>query len=88
MIRCLESALPIAAIVDGGDLALTALAALVGGLFVALSFSLAVYGLTRYAEHRRSGDDLAAFGAGALGALGVLASIAAVVFGLLVMVLG
>ncbi len=72
----------IATVVDGGALLDTALAALAGGLFVTLAFSIAIYGMTKSADLRRSGRDVAAFGAATLGVCGLVVSIAAVVVGL------
>lgn len=77
---------PIASVVDFEALAETAVASLLGGVTLVIAFSLAIYGISRYAELRRSGRGAAALGAGAVGLLGLLASAAVVVAGIVVMI--
>ena len=76
----------LATIFDGKALLDTALAALAGGIGVTLFFSIAIYGYARFEETRRVGRGTAAFGAAALASVGILLSLAAIGFGLVVMV--
>jgi hypothetical protein len=76
----------LATVVDVNALAQSMAAALIAGLSVTLAFSLSIFGATRYADLRRDGRGVAALGAALLAGLALLGSIAAVVFGLIVMV--
>ena len=62
-----------ATIVDWEALLETVAAALVAGVGIAIAFSLAIYGVARFAEARRAGTSLAA------GAAALLAVVALVV---------
>lgn len=77
--------LVLATIVDTQALLETILAALAGGVGVALTFSLAILGSTRLAEASRAGHRWEAAFFGALAFFGLVASIAAIAFGILVM---
>lgn len=83
-----EVVILLATVVEIGDLAETALAALVAGVGVTFSFSTGIYGLARYGDLRREGRDGVALLAGSLAAAGIVASVAAVVVGIVVMVSG
>jgi hypothetical protein len=75
-------------IVDWGKLGQVILYSLGVGVGVALCFSIAVIGATRFNECRRAdggGSTGAAFGYGALAALGLAATLGAVVGGIVVM---
>ena len=78
----------IATIVDWGALGQTALAALVSGVGVALSFSLGILGVARLTESTRELGILGALAFGTLAFLGIAATLAAIVFGILVMTTG
>ncbi|HEX5146538.1 MAG TPA: hypothetical protein VFV85_05915 [Conexibacter sp.] len=71
-------------IVDVGQLAQVVYVALIAGVVVSLAFSLVIRGAVRAGEHRRSRPVVA--GAHALGAVvGMLVVLAAIVFGVSVM---
>jgi hypothetical protein len=75
-------------IVDWAKLGQVVLYSLVVGVGVALSFSIAVVGATRFNERRRAdggGSTGAAIGYGALAALGLAATVGAAVAGIIVM---
>jgi cytochrome c biogenesis protein CcdA len=72
-------------IVDWGVLLEMIYSALAAGLGVALAFSLAVAGSTRFAEELRDNRMTRAAMFGVLAALGLLACLAAVVLGIIVM---
>ena len=75
----------IATIVDTSALWQTVVAAFLAGVGTTLVFSLAIFGMARFAEANRDGRAAhAAFFAG-LGLLGLLATAAAIVFGVIVM---
>ena len=75
----------LATVVEVRELAETALAALVGGTVVTLTFSIAILGAAKVGDMREAGRGAAATVAAALGALGLLAAIATVAIGLIVM---
>lgn len=75
----------LATIVDTKALAETIGAALIAGVGVALTFSLAILGAARFAEASREGERLHAFAFAALGVTGLVASLAAIAFGIIVM---
>ena len=78
--------LPIAEIIDGDALlnvVWASFAATVGGT---TAFSLAIIGVTRYAEMRRAGRALEAGMFAALGIFGALAFVGSAVFGLALMI--
>ena len=71
-------------VVDVGQLAQVIYVALIGGIVVSLAFSLVIRGAVRAGEHRRTRPALA--GAHALLAtVGLLVVVAAIVFGVSVM---
>jgi hypothetical protein len=74
-----------AEIVDWGTLGQVVLYSLAAGVGVALCFSIAVVGATRFAEARRAGAGGSAVFYGALATAGLAATIAAVVIGIIVM---
>jgi ABC-type polysaccharide/polyol phosphate export permease len=76
----------IATIVDTTALLETIIAALVAGLGVMFTFSLAILGVSGSVEANRNGQRLQAALYVALAVIGTLATIAAIVFGLIVMV--
>ena len=79
-----EAAL-LATIVDTKALAETIGYALLAGVGVALTFSLAILGAARFAEASRDGDRTQAVMFAALAVAGVAASLAAIAFGIIVM---
>ncbi len=79
------SAVAIASLVDTDGLIESAVAALVAGAGLTIAFSLAVYGVSRFADARRGGPSIAGGAAVVIAALGLLASAAAIVAGLVIM---
>lgn len=75
----------VGAIADTKALAEVVVASLVAGIGVVVSFSLTILGATRSADLRRDERTLEAAAFGLLVVVCALASIAAVVFGLIVM---
>jgi len=75
----------LATIVETGDLLKTVVASVVAGVGLTCIFSIAIWGATRYAELSHDERPLAAGAAGTLAVLGFLATLAAVVFGIIVM---
>jgi hypothetical protein len=75
----------LAAIADTKALLQVVVASLVAGVGVAVAFSLAILGATRFVDLRRHERSLEAAAFGLLAALCLLASMAAVVIGLIVM---
>ena len=76
----------LATVVDFGSLAKTALASLVAGSVVTLSFSLAILGAAKASELREEGRGAAAMLSVGLGLAALIVSIAAVGVGLIVMI--
>ncbi len=74
-----------ATIVDTKALWQTGLAALVAGVGVAFTFSLAILGSAQSAEMTRANRPLAAIAFALLAVLGLAATLAAIVFGIVVM---
>jgi hypothetical protein len=72
-------------IVDWATLGKVIAAALVAGVCVTTAFSLAILGVTRFAEMRRSGRPLEATGFAALAVAGAAFTTAAIVGGIIVM---
>jgi amino acid transporter len=72
-------------VVEWGDLLKVVYSALAAGLGVALAFSLAVAGATKFADEMRDSNRPRAVAFGAVGALGLAVCIAAIVFGIVVM---
>ena len=78
----------LATVVDGKALWETAAASLIAGIGVTAAASAAIYGFATFADARRDANVLAAVVAGTLALVASLAFIAAIVFGLIVMVNG
>jgi len=76
----------LATVIDGGALWKTALAALAAGAGLTLLFSLAILGVTRGADLRAEGRELASTAAYAFGVLALVLSVAGVAVGLIVMI--
>jgi hypothetical protein len=74
-----------APIVDWGTLGKVVLYSLGAGAGVALCFSVAVVGATRFVEARRAGSPMPAAVYGTMATVGLLATTAAVVVGIVVM---
>jgi hypothetical protein len=74
-----------ATIVQTGDLVKTVIASLVAGVGVTAVFSMAIWGVARFADLNREGRPLAAGAAAALGAVALAATLAAVAAGIVVM---
>ncbi len=75
----------IATIVDTTALWQTVVAAFAAGVGTTIVFSLAILGAIRFAEANRDGRSLHATLFGVLTLLGLLATVAAIVFGVVVM---
>jgi hypothetical protein len=71
--------------VDVGKLTDVVLAALAAGIGVTVLFSLAILGLTRVSDRRGDGDGAAVMAYALLGLLGLAGSVAAVVYGLVLL---
>ena len=78
----------LATIVDWDALGQTALAALLSGVGVAFSFSLAILGAARLSDPSRELGLAGIVVFGAMAVLGMIVTIAAIVFGLIVMTSG
>jgi hypothetical protein len=74
-----------ATIVEGRALLETVVASVVAGIGVTFVFSVAIWGVARFADLSRSERPLAAGAAAGVAALGLLCTAAAVVVGLIVM---
>jgi hypothetical protein len=74
-----------ATIVEGRELLETVVASVVAGVGITLVFSIAIWGVARFADHSRSERPLAAGAAAVVAALALLATAAVVVVGLLAM---
>ena len=75
----------LATIVDWSALGQTAIAALLSGVGVALSFSLGILGVARFTDSSREPGLFGSIGYGLLAFLGMAATAAAIVFGIIVM---
>ena len=75
----------LATIVDAEALLDTVLASLVAGIGVTLIFSIAIYGVARFAEAGREGRAGACLAFGALGVVAALAFVAVIAIGIIVM---
>jgi flagellar biogenesis protein FliO len=71
--------------IDTGALAKTVAAAFVSGVGIILIFSIALYGVARFAEMSREGRSTSAVAYGSLAVLAGLAFAAAIVVGIIVM---
>jgi hypothetical protein len=74
-----------ATIVEGRELLETVVASVVAGVGITLVFSIAIWGVARFADHSRGERPLAAGAAAVVAALALLATAAVVVVGLLAM---
>jgi hypothetical protein len=74
-----------ATIVETKELVETVIASTVAGVGITAVFSVAIWGGARFADLSRDGRPLAAGAAAALGALALVTTLAAVVFGIVVM---
>lgn len=74
-----------AVVVETKELLQTVVASLVAGVGVTVVFSVAIWGVARFADLSRNERPLAAGGAAVLAGLAVLITFAAVVFGIVVM---
>lgn len=86
MSAALRELLLVGAVVDVGALLETVLAATVAGLGVTITFSLAILGASGSVDARRNGQRLQAVAYAALAVLGVVATLAAIGFGLAIMI--
>lgn len=75
----------LATIIDTDALLQTGLAALIAGVGVALTFSLAILGVAQSTEMSREGRPAAVVAYAVLAVLGMAATLAAIVFGIIVM---
>lgn len=75
----------IATVVDWAALRDVVIASLAAGVGVTLAFSLAILGLTRFADMRRDGRPAEAWAFGGLAMIGLAVSGAAVVYGIVLM---
>ena len=78
----------IATVVDTQALLQTCAAALVAGVGVALTFSLAILGAARFSEASREQQGVQAAAFAALALIGLVATAAAIAFGIIVMTEG
>lgn len=74
-----------AVVVETKELLETVAASLVAGVGITVVFSVAIWGVARFADLSRNERPLAAGAAAALAGLAVLVTVAAVVFGIAVM---
>jgi hypothetical protein len=77
--------IPLAEIVDPSQLLRVIVTALVAGVGISLVFSLVILGFVRAAEHRQHDRTLAAGAHALLASLALLGCLAAIVFGVSVM---
>jgi hypothetical protein len=77
--------LPVAEIVDVGDLVNVVWTSIVAGLGVCVVFSLVIIGFARSTDHRREGNDVIAAAYMALGAASFLAVVVLIVYAVVVM---
>jgi hypothetical protein len=75
----------IATLVEGKVLLETVVFSAVAGIGVTFVFSVAIWGAAQFADHSRNERPLAAGAAAVVGALGLLATVAVVIFGIIVM---
>jgi len=75
----------LAVVVETKELVETIVASIVGGVGVTVVFSIAIWGVARFADHSRSDRPLAAGGAAAVAVLALLVTAASVVLGIVVM---
>jgi len=78
----------LATVVDWSALGQTVLAALLSGVGVAFTFSLGILGVARFTDGSRELGVLGAIAFGLLALFGMVATVAAIVFGVIVMTSG
>jgi len=78
----------LAQIVDWSALGQTVIAAFLGGVGIAFAFSLGILGAARLTDSSRELGLIGTIGYGTLTAAGMLATLAAIVFGIVVMTSG
>ena len=76
----------IATLVDTKALWETVVFSLVAGVGVTFAFSIAIFGVARFAEHGREGRGGTAIAFGALALVAAAGFLAAIVFGIIVMI--
>jgi hypothetical protein len=74
-----------AVVVETRQLLETVIASLVAGVGITVVFSVAIWGVARFADLNRNERPLAAGAAAAMAGLAVLTTLAAVIFGIVVM---
>ncbi|HET7483784.1 MAG TPA: hypothetical protein VFJ64_00240 [Solirubrobacterales bacterium] len=74
-----------AVVVETRQLLETVVASLVAGVGITVVFSVAIWGVARFADLNRNERPLAAGAAAAMAGLAVLVTLAAVIFGIVVM---
>jgi hypothetical protein len=75
----------VAAVVETKELLQTVLASVIAGVGVTVVFSVAIWGAARFADLRRDERPLAAGAAATLAGVALAATLAAIVFGIVVM---
>lgn len=80
--------LTLATVIEWDALGKTIAASLIGGVGIISAFSIAIYGAASLDDRRRSGQTLAALGAGALLVGGLLVSVGGIIIGLVVLISG
>jgi hypothetical protein len=75
----------LAVVVETKELLETVVASVVAGVGMTVVFSVAIWGVARFADHSRNERPLAAGAAAALAGLALLVTLAGVVFGIVVM---
>jgi len=75
----------VAVVVETKELLETVVASLIAGVGITVVFSVAIWGVARFADMSRSERPLAAGAAATLAGLAVLGTMAAVVFGIVIM---
>jgi hypothetical protein len=74
-----------AVVVETKELLQTVVASLIAGVGISLVFSIAIWGAARFVDLSRGERPVAAFGAAAVAVAGLVATMAAVVFGIVIM---
>jgi hypothetical protein len=74
-----------AVVIQSKELAQTVVASIIAGVGVTVIFSVAIWGAARFIDLNRNQRPLAAGAAAALSTLALLATLASVVFGIIVM---
>jgi hypothetical protein len=75
----------VAVVVETKELLQTVIASAIAGVGVTVAFSVAIWGVARFADLSRNERPLAAGAAAALAALALLITLAAVAFGIVIM---